>query len=176
MPRLQFWLSAFVGQTMVRAPHYIGIACGCTNNQLEESVGILRISDDDTIIAIFYCNDACNGVFNYLAKFAKHASDSRNVPKWRTKVLVFNCNSEKIKLGETCFLRYYKGDEYVRPHSEVSHRDEFLSCTACYKVRRFELRTWDACRIYHDGAARDVIPSNKVHLLHLKLEFGYLIF
>ncbi|KAJ0570992.1 putative developmental regulator, ULTRAPETALA [Helianthus annuus] len=147
---------------MVRAPHYIGIACGCTNNQLEESVGILRISDDDTIIAICYCNDACG--------------DGRNVPKWRTKVLVFNCNSEKIKLGETCFLRYYKGDEYVRPHSEVSHGDEFLSCTACYKVHRFELRTWDACRTYHDAAARDVIPSNEVHLLHLKLEFGYLIF
>ncbi|KAJ0578650.1 putative developmental regulator, ULTRAPETALA [Helianthus annuus] len=90
-----------------------------------------------------------------------------------TKVLVLNCNSEKIKLGETCFLRNYKGDEYVRPHSHVSHRDEFLSCTACHKVRRFELRTRDA---YHDAAARDMIPSNEVHLLHLKLEFGYLIF
>ncbi|KAM0018602.1 putative developmental regulator, ULTRAPETALA [Helianthus debilis subsp. tardiflorus] len=100
----------------------------------------------------------------------------RNVPKWRTTVLVFNCNSEKIKLGETCFLRYYKGDEYVRPHSQVSHRDEFLSCTACYKVRRFELRTRDACRTDHDAAARDMIPSNEVHQLHLKLEFGYLIF
>ncbi|KAJ0792934.1 putative developmental regulator, ULTRAPETALA [Helianthus annuus] len=148
---------------MVRAPHYIGIACGCTNNQLEESVGILRISDDDPIIAICYCNDACNG-------------DGRNVPKWRTKVLVFNCNSEKIKLGETCLLRYYKGDEYVRPHSQVSHRDEFLSCTACYKACRFELRTMDACRTNHDATARDMIPSNEVHLLYLKLEFGYLIF
>ncbi|KAF5806790.1 putative developmental regulator, ULTRAPETALA [Helianthus annuus] len=94
-------------------------------------------------------------------EFVKHASDGRNVPKWRTKILVFSCNSEKIKLGETCFLRYYKGDEYVRPHSEVSHRDEFLSCTACYKLRRFELRTWDACWTYYDAAARDVIPSNE---------------
>ncbi|KAF5806799.1 putative developmental regulator, ULTRAPETALA [Helianthus annuus] len=122
---------------MVRAPHYIEIACGCTNTQLAEYVGILRISDDDTIIAICYCNDACNGV-------RKNALDGRNVPKWRTKVLVLNCNSEKIKLGETCFLRYYKGDEYVRPHSQVSHCDEFLCCTACHKVRRFELRTRDA--------------------------------
>ncbi|KAJ0790353.1 putative developmental regulator, ULTRAPETALA [Helianthus annuus] len=90
--------------------------------------------------------------------------DGRNVPKWRSKVLVFSCNSEKIKLGETCFLRYYKGDEYVRPQSQVSHRDEFLSCTACYKVRCLELRTRDACRTYHDAAARDMIPSNEVDM------------
>ncbi|KAJ0612126.1 putative developmental regulator, ULTRAPETALA [Helianthus annuus] len=126
---------------MVRAPHYIGIACGCTNYQLEESVGILRISDDDPSLLF--------------------AIAMMPAMEWRTKVLVFNCNNEKIKLGETCFLRYYKGDEYVRPHSQVSHRDEFLSCTACYKECRFELRTMDACRTYHDAAARDMIPSNE---------------
>ncbi|KAJ0748340.1 putative developmental regulator, ULTRAPETALA [Helianthus annuus] len=138
---------------MVRAPHYIEIACGCTNNQLEESVGILRISDDDTIVAICYCNDVCNGV--------------------EDQGFVFNCNSEKIKLGETSFLRNYKEDEYVRPHSHVLHRDEFLSCTACPKVRRFELRTRDACRTYHDAASRDMIPSNEVDMLkHRGEELG----
>ncbi|KAJ0578653.1 putative developmental regulator, ULTRAPETALA [Helianthus annuus] len=45
---------------MVRAPHYIEIACGCTNNELEDSVGILRIDDDGTIPATCHCNQNCN--------------------------------------------------------------------------------------------------------------------
>ncbi|KAJ0612127.1 putative developmental regulator, ULTRAPETALA [Helianthus annuus] len=128
---------------MVRAPHYIGIVCSCTNNRLRDCVGILRISDDDTIFVTCYCN------------FAKHALGVRNLPIWRTRVWVLNCNGEKIKLGERCFLRYYKGDEYVRRHNQVSQRDEFLSCVACDKVCRFELRTRDACRTYHDVATRE---------------------
>ncbi|KAJ0570988.1 putative developmental regulator, ULTRAPETALA [Helianthus annuus] len=94
-------------------------------------------------------------MFNCLTKFAKHALGVRNLPIWRTKVWVLNCNGEKIKLGERYFLRYYKGDEYVRPHNQVSQRDEFLSCVACHKVCRFELRTRDACRTYHDVATRE---------------------
>ncbi|KAJ0578646.1 putative developmental regulator, ULTRAPETALA [Helianthus annuus] len=132
---------------MVRAPHYIGIVCSCTNNRLRDCVGILRISNDGTIFAI--------DVFNCPVKFAKQALGVRNFPMWRTKVWVFYCNGEKIKLGERCFLRYYKGDEYVRPHNQVSQRDEFLSCVTCHKVCRFELMTRDACMSYHDVATKE---------------------
>ncbi|MFS7901300.1 putative transcription factor ULT family [Helianthus anomalus] len=158
-------LSAFAEQIIVRAPHYIEIECGCTNNRLGDSVGIMRIVDDGTISATCHCNPDCNRVFNSPARFAKHASSSTNVPNWRSKVWVQKCNGDKIKLGETCLLRHYKGDEYVRPHNQVSHRDELLRCSACNKLRRFELRSRDACRFYHDAASRetrtchDMIPG-----------------
>ncbi|KAJ0578663.1 putative developmental regulator, ULTRAPETALA [Helianthus annuus] len=45
-------LSAFAEQIIVRAPHYIEIVCGCTNNRLGDSVGILKIRDDGTIPAL----------------------------------------------------------------------------------------------------------------------------
>ncbi|KAJ0578645.1 putative developmental regulator, ULTRAPETALA [Helianthus annuus] len=54
-------LSAFAGQIIVRAPHYIEIVCGCTNNRLGDSVGILKIRDDGTISATCHCNQNCNG-------------------------------------------------------------------------------------------------------------------
>ncbi|KAJ0578649.1 putative developmental regulator, ULTRAPETALA [Helianthus annuus] len=53
-------LSAFVGQIIVTSPHYILIACGCTNNRLGDSVGILRIDDDGTFSATCHCNQNCN--------------------------------------------------------------------------------------------------------------------
>ncbi|KAI3686265.1 hypothetical protein L1987_79939 [Smallanthus sonchifolius] len=157
-------LSAFVGQNRVRAPHYIEVACGCTN-RLGDSMGIMRISDDGTIHATCHCNQGCNRVFNCPAKFAKHALSGTSMPNWRKKVWVLNSMGEKIKLGETCLVRFYKGDEYVRPRNLVSHRDEFLSCSVCNKVRHFELRSKDECRLYHDAAARetrtcsDMIPG-----------------
>ncbi|KAL8243471.1 hypothetical protein R6Q59_009729 [Mikania micrantha] len=101
-------------------------------------------------------------VFSCPAKFAKHASCSANVPNWKTKVWVLNSNGAKIKLGETCLLRCYKGDEYVRPHNQVSHRDEFLVCTSCNKVRRFELKSREGCRIYHDAAAMENRTCNNM--------------
>ncbi|KAJ0792933.1 putative developmental regulator, ULTRAPETALA [Helianthus annuus] len=118
-------------------------------------------------------------MFNCHANFAKHASGVKNLPMWRTKVWVLNCNGEKIKLGERCFLRYYKGDEYVRPHNQVSQRDELLSCVTCYKVCRFNLRTRDACRIYHDVATREnrtcsstILPGKLMLISHLELKFS----
>ncbi|KAJ0585359.1 putative developmental regulator, ULTRAPETALA [Helianthus annuus] len=67
---------------------------------------------------------------------------------------VLDCNGEKIKLGETCLLRYYIGDEYMRPHNQVSHCGEFLCCSACHKMRHSDLWPKYACRFYHDAAAR----------------------
>ncbi|KAK1407079.1 hypothetical protein QVD17_38690 [Tagetes erecta] len=104
-------------------------------------------------------------VFNCPLKFAKHASCTTNVPNWRTKIWVHNFNGDKIKLADTCLVKFYKGDEYVRPRNKVSHRDEFLQCSVCKKVRRFELMSREACRYFHNAAARenrtckDMIPG-----------------
>lgn len=103
--------------------------------------------------------------FNIPLDFAKHGSRTTNVPNWRTKIWILNCNGEKFKIENTCLLKYYSGDQYQRPHQEVSHRDVFLSCSACKKVRRFELRSRDACRFYHDAelnenrSCSDMIPG-----------------
>ncbi|XP_076902998.1 protein ULTRAPETALA 2-like [Bidens hawaiensis] len=155
-------LSAFDGQIRVRAPHYIEIECGCTSRRHGDSVGILRISDDGTI---------CATLFNSPEKFAKHASNSNSMPNWRTKIWVQNFDGERIKLGKTCLLRYYKGDEYVRPDSQFSHRDEFLHCSVCNKVRRFTLRTSDAFEYYHravtmeNRTCKDMILGGHVKIL-----------
>ncbi|KAJ0748334.1 putative developmental regulator, ULTRAPETALA [Helianthus annuus] len=53
-------LSAFAVQIIVRAPRYIEIWCGCTNNRFGDSVGIMRIVDDGTISATCRCNPNCN--------------------------------------------------------------------------------------------------------------------
>ncbi|MFS7940576.1 putative developmental regulator, ULTRAPETALA [Helianthus anomalus] len=53
-------LSAFAGQMIVRAPHYIEIVCGCTNNRLGDSVGILKIRNDDNVSTTCHCNQNCN--------------------------------------------------------------------------------------------------------------------
>ncbi|KAD4385983.1 hypothetical protein E3N88_26152 [Mikania micrantha] len=84
-----------------------------------------------------------------------------NVPNWKTKVWVLNSNGAKIKLGETCLLRCYKGDEYVRPHNQVSHRDEFLVCTSCNKVRRFELKSREDghANTWKKGAQDDIVDA-----------------
>ncbi|KAK1407074.1 hypothetical protein QVD17_38685 [Tagetes erecta] len=183
-------LSPFATNITLRAPHHVEIKCRFPNKRLEGAWGILSISDDGTIKAVCHCKQDCNRgmikllytptsyfflhasfvikteswhflleiVFTCPAKFSKHASSSTN--DWRTTLSV-----DKIKLGDTPFVKYYKGDEYVRPCHLVSHRNEFLQCSACKKVRRFELRSRDACRLYHDAAARETRTCGNVKTL-----------
>ncbi|XP_024975585.1 protein ULTRAPETALA 2-like [Cynara cardunculus var. scolymus] len=154
-----------MSQIRVMALHYIEIICGCTSTRFGDKLGLLRIADDGSILAICNCNENCNQVFTSPVEFAKHGSRASSVSNWRSKVWVRNCNGKKTKLSKTCLLRYYRGDEYRRPYNEVGHRDQFLNCSACNKLRRFELRTKEACRLYHDAVARpnrtcyDMIPG-----------------
>ncbi|MFS7940573.1 putative developmental regulator, ULTRAPETALA [Helianthus anomalus] len=74
-------------------------------------------------------------------EFAKHAYDGRNVPKWRTKVLVLNCNSEKIKLGKHVFLDIIKEmdmwtcenieERSLRRHSGCRRNSKYTGCKDC---------------------------------------------
>ncbi|KAK1407077.1 hypothetical protein QVD17_38688 [Tagetes erecta] len=108
-------LSPFATSITLRAPHHVEIKCHFPNKRLEGAWGILRISDDGTIKATCHCKQDCNRGFTCPAKFSKHASSSTN--DWRTTLSV-----DEIKLGDTPFVKYYKGDEYVRPCHLVSHR------------------------------------------------------
>ncbi|KVH99090.1 hypothetical protein Ccrd_022703, partial [Cynara cardunculus var. scolymus] len=127
-------LRDYLSQIRVRAPHYIEIVCGCTSGKYGDSLGLLRISDDGTISAVCH-------LFDSPVEFVKHGSRTSNVPNWRKKVWILNQNGQKIKMIDTSFLKYYYGDNFRRPHNESGHRDQFLRCTACNKVRRFELRS-----------------------------------
>lgn len=104
-------------------------------------------------------------MFNSPIEFAKHGSRLSNVSNWKTKIWIANCDGQKIKIAKTCLLKYYKGDVYKRPHNEDVHRDQFLNCSVCKKVRRFELRSRETSRFYHDAVARenrtcsDMIPG-----------------
>ncbi|XP_024976322.1 protein ULTRAPETALA 2-like [Cynara cardunculus var. scolymus] len=146
-------LRDYLSQIRVRAPHYIEIVCGCTSGKYGDSLGLLRISDDGTISAVCHCCKECKQVFDSPVEFVKHGSRTSNVPNWRKKVWILNQNGQKIKMIDTSFLKYYYGDNFRRPHNESGHRDQFLRCTACNKVRRFELRSRELCRFYHDAAA-----------------------
>ncbi|KAL8244890.1 hypothetical protein R6Q59_011148 [Mikania micrantha] len=57
---------------------------------------------------------------------------------------VLNCTREKKKMGKTCLFRYYKRDEYVRPHKIMVTADR-------NKVCRFEHRSRDVCGLYHNA-------------------------
>ncbi|PWA51766.1 hypothetical protein CTI12_AA456560 [Artemisia annua] len=85
--------------------------------------------------------------------FAKHASGTTNIQNWRTKIWVDTRDNERIKISDTCLLKYYKEDSYERPCNKTTHCDEFLQCKACKKLRRFKLECKEECRIYHDLVA-----------------------
>ncbi|PWA53232.1 protein DETOXIFICATION 49 [Artemisia annua] len=91
--------------------------------------------------------------------FAKHASGTTNIQNWRTKIWVDTRDNERIKISDTCLLKYYKGDSYERPCNKTC--DEFLQCKVCKKLRRFKLESKEECRIYHDLVAnKDQTCSN----------------
>ncbi|PWA76556.1 hypothetical protein CTI12_AA233780 [Artemisia annua] len=85
--------------------------------------------------------------------FAKHASGTTNIQNWRTKIWVDTRDNGRIKISDTCLLKYYKGDSYERPCNKTTHGDEFLQCKACKKLCRFKLKSKEECRIFHDLAA-----------------------
>ncbi|KVH99079.1 hypothetical protein Ccrd_022676, partial [Cynara cardunculus var. scolymus] len=66
-----------------------------------------------------------------------------------------------VRIIDTSFLKYYTGDNFRRPHNESGHRDQFLRCTACDKVRRFELRLREIFRCYHDAAANGRVRTSR---------------
>lgn len=91
------------------------------------------------------------------AAFEKH-SGRESSRKWKNNIWVI-INGEKVSLYKTVLLKYYNQvSKNVNGTNRLNngrscHRDEFISCTMCKKMRRFRLRTKEECRVYHDALA-----------------------
>lgn len=86
------------------------------------------------------------------AAFEKH-SGRETARKWKNNVWVIS-NGEKVPLAKTVLLKYYNQTTKHgsgRSQNTRGHRDEFVRCTECGKMRRFRLRNKEECRVYHDA-------------------------
>lgn len=91
------------------------------------------------------------------AAFEKH-SGRETARKWKNNIWVI-VDGQKVPLFKTALLKYYnlsltKASNKAQA-GRVCHRDEFLKCTKCNKLRRFHLRTQEECRAYHDAYIDD---------------------
>jgi hypothetical protein len=62
-------------------------------------------------------------------------------------------NDKKVPLSKTVLITYYKLSTNTFKYRKTFHRDEFITCSECKKERRFLLRSYDGCRMYHDALA-----------------------
>ncbi|KAF3453624.1 hypothetical protein FNV43_RR04065 [Rhamnella rubrinervis] len=89
-------------------------------------------------------------------EFEKHSS-REGLKKWKSNIWV-TIDDKKVPLWKTGVMKYYKHISNVsnRPacigrRKRNFHRDEFITCSKCNKLRRFRLRSKEECRIYHDA-------------------------
>lgn len=86
-------------------------------------------------------------------EFEKHA-DREGLKKWKSNVWVVK-DGNKTALWRSGLLKYYKiaanmtNKVCVKRRKLNFHRDEFINCSRCKKVRRFRLRTEQEIKIYH---------------------------
>jgi hypothetical protein len=83
--------------------------------------------------------------------FEKHCGrpGARN---WKKHIWVM-INDKKVPLSKTVLITYYKLSTNTFKYRKTFHRDEFITCSECKKERRFLLRSYDGCRMYHDALA-----------------------
>ncbi|KAK1303232.1 Protein ULTRAPETALA 1 [Acorus calamus] len=122
-----------------RGADFVEVTCGCTSHRYGDAVGRLRIFGNGDLEITCECTPGCQEDKLTPAAFEKH-SERETARKWKSNVWVIDKalktanGSQKSHNGKTC------------------HRDEFLRCTRCNKVRRFRLRSKEECRIYHDAS------------------------
>ena len=84
--------------------------------------------------------------------FEKH-SGREGVKNWKKHIWVI-INDKKVAISKTVLISYYKhSTNMVLSRPKQFHRDEFISCSDCKKLRRFLLRDQVGCRTYHDALA-----------------------
>ncbi|KAL2493864.1 protein ULTRelated to AP2ETALA 1-like [Forsythia ovata] len=87
--------------------------------------------------------------------FEKH-SGRETARKWKNNIWVI-VDGEKVPIFKTALLKYYniasKSSNGMRrsQNGKACHRDKFIRCSECNKLRRFRLRSKEECRIYHDA-------------------------
>ncbi|KAF5174915.1 Ultrapetala-like protein [Thalictrum thalictroides] len=133
---------------------YIEVTCGCTSHRYGDAVGKLRVFPSGDLEINCECTPGCQEDKLTPAAFEKH-SERETSRKWKNNIWII-AKGEKVPVSKTVLLKYYNqalkntnGALKGRP----CHRDEFIRCSMCNKVRRFHLRTKEECRIHHDALA-----------------------
>ncbi|PIA55028.1 hypothetical protein AQUCO_00800040v1 [Aquilegia coerulea] len=133
---------------------YIEVTCGCTSHRYGDAVGKLRVFPNGDLEINCECTPGCQEDKLTPAAFEKH-SERETSRKWKNNIWII-ARGDKVPLSKTVLLKYYNqalknttGSHKGRP----CHRDEFIHCSMCNKVRRFHLRTKEECRIHHDALA-----------------------
>ncbi|XP_057529750.1 protein ULTRAPETALA 2-like [Amaranthus tricolor] len=139
-----------------RGEGFIELDCGCTNATYGDSAGKFRIYGNGKLEVSCDCYPGCNGEKLRPSEFEEHAGIRASQSKWNTHIWVF-VNGQKVPLKETKLLKYYLGSatdptSCIRPRRRLKfHRDEFIKCTACAKMRRFKMSDTTECRAYHEA-------------------------
>ncbi|KAL4569849.1 hypothetical protein LXL04_025493 [Taraxacum kok-saghyz] len=145
---------------------HVEVTCGCTSFCYGDAVGTLRVFASGDLEIRCDCTPGCQEGLAFIvlslhpfaykltpAAFEKH-SGRETARKWKNNIWVI-VDGEKVPLSKTALLKYYNKalskTSSQTTSQRVCHRDEFLKCTQCSKLRRFHLRTKEECRAYHDA-------------------------
>ncbi|XP_074293431.1 protein ULTRAPETALA 2-like [Silene latifolia] len=134
-----------------RGLDFIEVDCGCTDQRYGDSVGKLRIYTDGKLEVTCSCYPGCKLVNVHPMLFEKHAR-TIGVGRWKSNVWV-RVQGLKTSLQKTNLLKYFLGVHPKRNNARRGfvHQDEFMTCTKCGKVRRFERRNQHQCWVYHQA-------------------------
>lgn len=136
---------------------HVEVTCGCTSHCYGDAVGTLKVFASGDLEITCDCTPGCQEDKLTPAAFEKH-SGRETARKWKNNIWVI-VDGEKVPLSKTALLKYYNKALTKTTNraqtGRVCHRDEFLRCTQCNKLRRFRLRTKEECRAYHDAFIND---------------------
>ncbi|XP_073146500.1 protein ULTRAPETALA 1-like [Henckelia pumila] len=137
-----------------RCDDYVMVTCGCTSHTYGDAVGTLRVFASGELEIRCECTPGCQEDKLTPAAFEKH-SGRETARKWKNNIWVI-VDGEKVPIFKTALLKYYNeaskhANGSQRSTGKTGHRDEFIRCSQCNKLRRFRLRNKDECQIYHDA-------------------------
>nr|GEU32250.1 protein ultrapetala 1-like [Tanacetum cinerariifolium] len=136
---------------------HVEVTCGCTSYCYGDAVGILKVFVNGDLEITCDCTPGCQEDKLTPAAFEKH-SGRETARKWKNNIWVI-VDGDKVPLYKTALLKYYNQALTKASNKSQSgqlvHRDEFVKCTKCDKLRRFHLHTREECRVYHDASRDD---------------------
>ncbi|WCJ32124.1 Developmental regulator ULTRAPETALA [Euphorbia peplus] len=134
-----------------RGSDYVEVKCGCTSRRYGDTVATLQVHANGKFVVICECSIALKPEIFTPPDFEKHA-DKAGRRRWQSNIWVLLKN-KKVPLWRTPLLKYYKHEANGASMTirRKFHRDEFITCSICKKQRRFQLRTEDQIRAYHDA-------------------------
>ncbi|XAR56583.1 hypothetical protein NMG60_11037124 [Bertholletia excelsa] len=138
---------------------HVQVTCILKSQDHGEQAGKLKIFADGKLEISCECVPNCPEDKLSPTSFLKH-NEKRQVKSWKNRICVIKGNDKRIPLRDTALLKYYykqKPEEVERvlKRRQTIHHDEFLCCSKCGKYRRFELRSMQECRAYHDALAKE---------------------